>query len=742
MSTSNDMTPEEMEAALAETFAEPATAREEAEAVAAAYGWVGLPQAMQARDDVQGILEAVEQMRALDASMRPEAEARLDASKWQHRAAYRVRWALVKQAGLISLGTLARKVLPWVLDTINRHGFIGWRDQKDFAAALNVRPSHMSEAMTELASADLIRRTGTHRTGLAWSDEQDKIVPTGRGWSYTFGWGGYGSFEALLGATAELPCATNEVPKSGTSPSHREVPRSGTSKSAKFPDRELQKVEVPDFRKTRGTSDLRTNELREPSELKRAAAASSGQSSGVEEGRAGGDAASEQEIARRALVHVPSPERAREASPTTTPPPTPAPSASSRAIAVATKVEVARAGLLDLAGDDGESLARIDAARRRVLVVYPSGRPLAISWEMIEAAAAAAGWSSVAPERLLIEVQSIAEGWASRDKPFRSMNVVTDLTTDLTRARGKLAKAMAAGKVAEAEARAAMVALLGPDGRPRRFVDGLTKQIVCNVTAMTFGGANAILDAADGLRKGDPIASTGDVEAVLRSVEKGEKVTDDDLARRVAVRAARRHAGLPLAAVGGWVSWLKDRTAIIEAVRADWPHVDVDLIETIVGWVDGDPRVAGFSIFDWTDTTEAVVVATIRRTFGTFVMPYVRRKIAFAEMQEWLDGKHSGGMLGNLVHSALRGRHDQHEITQALRLRLRDRLPRWRSLYGTADAAAIFEAEFRSDFREVLGADAGEFNAAMVLSVSLHHKFRLVQIDAEGRATAAVPMAA
>lgn len=358
MSDFSDMTPDEIEAALNSLDAEPVTAREEAEVVAAAYGWVGLPQTMQAREDVQTIIEAVEQMRALDASMRPAAEARLDASKWQRRAAYRVRWALVKRAGLITLGTIARRVLPWVLDTINRNGFIGWRDQKDFAAALSVRPSHMSEAMTELASADLIRRTGTHRTGLSWSDEQEKIVPVGRGWSYTFGRGGYNSFEALLEATTELPRTADEVPKSGTSTRHREVPKSGTSKSVKFPDPELQKVEVPDFRKTRGTSELKPNEQGLTSERKSARTAfdvpvavareedralgqeqpspapgldlgddrlpefiKSGPTSGSPDGATGSVHATDHAAGSTAVPGVVS-----EASPTATPPPAPAPS--------------------------------------------------------------------------------------------------------------------------------------------------------------------------------------------------------------------------------------------------------------------------------------------------------------------------------------------------------------------------------------------------------------------------------
>ncbi len=242
--------------------------------------WHDLKKAVLERDDVKPILEAMDGLRELDAKLRPAHEAKLPPERWQYRAAYRVRWALAKQAGRFDLSNFARALLPWVLDTIHREGFVGWENWQTFATALGKSVSYLSEAVTELEKADLIRRTLGHRNRLVWSGEQDLLVTGNRGPSYTFGLAGFGSFCELLDGVELRNVRTSDEAEVATVETSSDHPPSRSSECPNFTDVEVrntrtsEKLKFGSSRKQEEPLSSFPNEPNIPNELKGADAPS------------------------------------------------------------------------------------------------------------------------------------------------------------------------------------------------------------------------------------------------------------------------------------------------------------------------------------------------------------------------------------------------------------------------------------------------------------------------------------
>lgn len=200
---------------------------------AAIASWVKIKKAsIDRRDDIPPLLGAVSELRALD--------QRLGKGK----AAYRVRWALVKHAAKVDLSNFARALLPWVLDVIRRDGFIGWHNWSVFGDELGASKSRVSKAVKEYEEADLIRCTEGHRNRLVLTADGD-IALGNRGPSYTFGLAGCRSFDELLivSEVAKLETSEVEADEPGTSRScqvgnftEAEVANQETSNSRSFQD--------------------------------------------------------------------------------------------------------------------------------------------------------------------------------------------------------------------------------------------------------------------------------------------------------------------------------------------------------------------------------------------------------------------------------------------------------------------------------------------------------------------------
>lgn len=191
--------------------------------------WADLKPAMRARDDVNRVIENIAEVHALDDALSPKSSA-----------VTRIRWSLLKQAALMDdLPRLALRLIPLVLDSINRDGKLGWRNNSHFARLLDADPAPISRAFAALEHCDFIVRTGGHRRRLVWSVEQRRIVCGGRGPSYTFGKAGFATFQQLIDA--------DEVAASATSHAERNccdgnfigagVAKTATSNSAKLPIR-------------------------------------------------------------------------------------------------------------------------------------------------------------------------------------------------------------------------------------------------------------------------------------------------------------------------------------------------------------------------------------------------------------------------------------------------------------------------------------------------------------------------
>jgi hypothetical protein len=384
--------------------------------------------------------------------------------------------------------------------------------------------------------------------------------------------------------------------------------------------------------------------------------------------------------------------------------------------------------------------ARADLGKRRVIVTYPDRTKLTIGWRAIEVAAADAGWSHVPIERLLLEVEAIAAGWAtprstrkSRDGTYRPSSLVTDLTAELAKSKGKLAVALAQGKAAEARAREATLMLPGPNGEPRRFTDGLQKQVVCNVPALTYGRLNSFLEAADKLRQGDPIATTNDALSIVGSVEKGEITSEDELARSIAARAARRLAGLPLEGRAA-SSWLRDRSSLAGKLRDAWPHVDAALIQAHVRFVDERPELTGVCRFDWIDTSEAEVSAVVLQTFGRLLD--VVRPTVFADVDTWLEALPFGrGPIEMLMQKigrcdAFRYERERGQFASALR----SLLPSWRDQFGrVGDLEAQVQTELAAAISSAFGISIPGGAAAVIEPQIKLKPIQLVPVDEDGR---------
>lgn len=244
--------------------AEPAASKT-ADLQAEIASWVMMKRQVIEREDVAPILAAIKELRDLDQTLKSKT-----------RAAYRVRWALVKRASFADLSALARKLLPWVLDAINTQGgFIGWRNWIAFAELLGEDKDRISKAAKELEDADLIRRTLPHRNRLIWAAKDAAITSGDRGPSYTFGRANFPTFAALLaadedawlGTTDDLKLqqgATSEA-SIGESGSFEVAPECNFKTAEVAPGCNLPPLEVANSSDTRGTSQLKgTSQPKEP----------------------------------------------------------------------------------------------------------------------------------------------------------------------------------------------------------------------------------------------------------------------------------------------------------------------------------------------------------------------------------------------------------------------------------------------------------------------------------------------
>ncbi len=211
--------------------------------------WTGLTDRENSREDIASMLETMDELRALEAKLRRPSDAKLPKKDQPRRAAYRVRWALIKQASLLDLTATARRVLPWVLDAINRDGFVGWRSWDDYAARLGVTKGSISKAKSQLVQYDLIQQTEPHRKRLVWSGEQGVLATGSRGPSYTFGRGGFETFSDLVDDVEVSTTETSNDNLDGTDANRSfhhgnlnvpEVSATETSNDLKFPYRAEQ----------------------------------------------------------------------------------------------------------------------------------------------------------------------------------------------------------------------------------------------------------------------------------------------------------------------------------------------------------------------------------------------------------------------------------------------------------------------------------------------------------------------
>ncbi len=285
------------------------------------------------------------------------------------------------------------------------------------------------------------------------------------------------------------------------------------------------------------------------------------------------------------------------------------------------------------------------------------------------------------------------------------------------------------GRLAKMTAEAASAS-----GLIRRHVRDLDK-VVPNAASVPLsrGTVNTILDAADKLRRGEPIACIVDLDAVLMGLKRSDDTSPESLARRVALRAARRATGLSLEDNG----WLKDAATIVDAIQADWPHAPREVIERVVGDVNTRPQLAGICPFDWSERSQAEAVATIGRTFGGY-LKFVAQKGLFTAEQQWIDGE-TPFLEGEIPSwlSALRKRHPRIANVDWVPFyrRLADRLASWRDQFGKVDLVSAMNADLQADAHECFGLSAEEcslFSTSM--RVQIRTPIQLVKIDEDGRA--------